>query len=211
MLMPATARPPFVWAKPHTHGVFARVPLHGLFDVADLAAAARGVGGDSPELLLVAPPSAQPPPPSAIASALLSEPLLVSADLLDAGVVPGCWLLTRVSADAQSASVAAALAAVAHERQERMATEAALAAEKTAHAIAETALIAAMAARATAEADAAREREVSLAAEAARATAEADAAREREARLAAKFQSDKAAFLALMLSISSAGSEWGVL
>jgi hypothetical protein len=162
--MPATAeRPPFVWFKLHTQVSFCKLPLGDHVDVADLAAAAGarcGVGPASLELFLAAPPSAQPPLPAAIAAALLCDPLPVYANLLDAGIAPGAWLLARVTADALSAAQAG-----------RAAAEAALAT-----------------------------------AEAARATAEASAAWEREARLAAKALADKEAFLALMLSISSAGS-----
>ena len=185
-------RPPFVWIKPDTHGSFGRVPLKDLFDVADLAAAAAaslGVAGNPELILLTAQPSPQPPPPDAIAAALLLGSILpVTADLLGAGVVAGCWLLARIPANA-----------LALERQARMDAEAALVEEKAARAAAEAARAAAEADRAAAEAARAAAEADRTAAEAARAAAEAKAAREREL-------ANKRAFLALMLSISSACS-----
>ena len=116
-------RPPYVWVKPDTQGSFTRVPLQGVLDVADLAAATASCWRMSAaclELILAAQPSAEPPLPAAISAALLGDTLSVTGKLASVGVVPGCWLLARVSADALTRAEAAAV----WEREARLAAQA---------------------------------------------------------------------------------------
>ena len=136
--MAAVGRPPFVWMRPDTQDSrFAKVPLQGVLDVADLAAAAAksfSLSASSLGLILVAPPGPEPPL-AAISTALLRAPLSVTAELASEGIAPGCWMLARVSISALSA----ALASAAQDKAARLAAEANAAQESAARVAAEAA------------------------------------------------------------------------